>query len=386
MDEPIVQIGGDDAELRPQLEHVPAILAEDADRRGERADSVGERVLLQREQLDEGRFAGAVGPEDRGVLADGDRQRERVEHARLAEHDRRVVEFEQTTDRAVADCGLRIELRFPQSHSDPQCTRFASAAVVVDLAASGARPLIEPTHHVELRPDVVRRLRAGAVILLVELQQLHRHALHLQRRVILLGLRHRRAAIEHAGHQQRRRRHLADRHQRRVRQPVRRIFPERLLEEAVGEERHVGMPRHAQPVDHRAAHRGRGEPIGVADHPARQHAAAAAARDVHPRRVDVAFADDGVDAGHQIVVVGSRIVVIDAVDELAAVAGAAARVRDEHDEAVGREVLEHVVERRRCSCRTARRGSRGSAGTSSTRSNVGGLTIQPITLALPLEV
>jgi hypothetical protein len=41
--------------------------------------------------------------------------------------------------------------------------------------------------------------------------------------------------------------------------------------------------------------------IGVADHPARQHAAAAAARDLHARRVDVALADDGVDAGHQIV-------------------------------------------------------------------------------------
>ena len=33
VDEAIVEIGGDDAELRSQLEHVPAILAEDADRR-----------------------------------------------------------------------------------------------------------------------------------------------------------------------------------------------------------------------------------------------------------------------------------------------------------------------------------------------------------------
>src|SRR5438093_8967250 len=50
---------------------------------------------------------------------------------------------------------------------------------------SGPCVLVEPAHHVELRSDVVRRLRSGAVILLVELQQLGRHALHLQRRVVL---------------------------------------------------------------------------------------------------------------------------------------------------------------------------------------------------------
>src|SRR5262252_8832025 len=59
-----------------------------------------------------------------------------------------------------------------------------------DLAASLPGVLVEPAHHVKLRPDVVRGLGAGPVILLVELQQLDRHSAHLQRRVIFLGLRH----------------------------------------------------------------------------------------------------------------------------------------------------------------------------------------------------
>ena len=70
LDEAIVQIGGDDAEPRAQLEDVPAILAEDADRSGVGAGD--QRILLQRQQLDECRLARPVRPENGGVLAGRD--------------------------------------------------------------------------------------------------------------------------------------------------------------------------------------------------------------------------------------------------------------------------------------------------------------------------
>ena len=183
------------------------------------------------------------------------------------------------------------------------------------------------------------------MVFIVELEQPRRHAFDLQRRVIFLGLRHRRPAIEDSRHQQRRRGHLADRHQRRVREPVAGIVPERLLEKTVGEERDVGVPGHADPVDDGTTHGRRGEPIGLANHPARKDAAAAAARDVHPRRLDVAPGDDRVDAGHQVVIVGPGVVVIDPVAEGAAVPGAAARVDKQHHEIIGGKVLKHPVER-----------------------------------------
>jgi len=75
------------------------------------------------------------------------------------------------------------------------------------------------------------------------------------------------------------------------------------------------------------------------------HAAAAAARHIHAGLIDEPLRDDGVNARHQIVVVGSGVVVIDAVREIAAVSGAAARIRVQHDEVVRREILKHVVER-----------------------------------------
>ena len=56
--------------------------------------------------------------------------------------------------------------------------------------------------------------------------------------------------------------------------------------------------------------------------------------------VDEPFRDRGVDAGHQIVVVLAGIRILDAVDEVLPVAGAAARIGVEHRVAVRREVLE----------------------------------------------
>ena len=220
------------------------------------------------------------------------------------------------------------------------------------------RPLVVPAHHVELRAHPVRRLRSGAVVLALEAQQRRRHAAHLERRVVLLGLRHRRAQVELARHEQRRRLHVADVHQRRVLEPRLRILPEWLLEQRVGEQRDVGVAGHAHPVDHRTAHGRRREAIGVADHPAREHAAAAAAADVHAVGVDVALRHRAIDRGHQVVVVRARIVVIDRVAERRAVAGRSARIRVEHDETVRGEVLIDRVERRRCTSRAGRRESR----------------------------
>ena len=70
---------------------------------------------------------------------------------------------------------------------------------------------------------------------------------------------------------------------------------------------------------------------------------------------------------------------------VAAVAGAAARVRDQHDEAVGGEVLEHVVE---ADVVVAERPAVDLEDQRILLRRVedGGFTIQPITFALPVEV
>src|SRR5437867_2306070 len=80
-------------------------------------------------------------------------------------------------------------VRWRRPYSTPSGLRRAA-----DPAAILPSIFVEPTHHVQLRADVIGGLRSGAVILLVELQQPGRHALHLQRRVVFLRLRHRRPA------------------------------------------------------------------------------------------------------------------------------------------------------------------------------------------------
>src|SRR5215510_5937830 len=60
--------------------------------------------------------------------------------------------------------------------------RFLLLRSARDAAAALARVLVEPTHHVELGSNVVRRLRARSVVLLIELQQLCRHSFDLERR------------------------------------------------------------------------------------------------------------------------------------------------------------------------------------------------------------
>src|SRR5262249_11712180 len=110
--EPIVEIGRDDAELRAQLEHIPPQLAEDA--HGRLAVARRQGIELQREELDQRRLARAVGAEDGCVLALADRERQGIEHARAAEDDCRVVQFENV--HGVAGGGAAV-VREPSSRS-----------------------------------------------------------------------------------------------------------------------------------------------------------------------------------------------------------------------------------------------------------------------------
>ncbi len=153
MDESIVQVGRDDAHLGSQFEHVPTLAAEETDR-GRRflATSVpGQRILLQREEPHERRLSGAVGAEYRSVLADRDRQRQRVEHARLAENDGRVVQFEEgwpQAQRPAAICEERsvliaamstriFEVSSTRRRSNRSALRSIVAAMCQDRRVSG---------------------------------------------------------------------------------------------------------------------------------------------------------------------------------------------------------------------------------------------------------
>ena len=102
-DEPLMQIGRDDAELGSQLEDIPIAAAEDADRRR----SVGrrQRAIFVREQPQQERFPGAVGADDGGVLAGADGQRQAIEDAATGLDDRRVDQLE---DRR----GIHASLKF----------------------------------------------------------------------------------------------------------------------------------------------------------------------------------------------------------------------------------------------------------------------------------
>ena len=102
----------------------------------------------------------------------------------------------------------------------------------------------------------------------------------LQRLVVLLRLRDRRAVVLLAGQQHGRRLHVADQRQRRAAPVVLGLLPGRRAEPVAVEERvDVGGQHEAVPVDDRLGDDRRAEAIRLADDPRGQHAAAAAAGD-----------------------------------------------------------------------------------------------------------
>ena len=137
---------------------------------------------------------------------------------------------------------------------------------------------------------------------------------------------------------------FADVGDRRALGEVGRIFERRLAEPGRREQREVGGVPEVRPVGDVALADRRLEAGRLRHDPVGQQAAAAAAGDAHPRLVDVALLQDLVDAGHQVLVVVARVVVLDDVAEVLAVVRAAARVRVEHDVALGGHPLELVRE------------------------------------------
>jgi hypothetical protein len=71
----VLKVVRDDAEVSPQVEDVPALLAEDAYRTALALDGID----VARQQLEQGRFTGAVGSEDGGLASGCDVERQVVE-------------------------------------------------------------------------------------------------------------------------------------------------------------------------------------------------------------------------------------------------------------------------------------------------------------------
>src|SRR5215212_2043824 len=90
--------------------------------------------------------------------------------------------------------------------------------------------LLEPAPEVELRAEEVGGRRARAVPLVVEARHRRRDAAELERLVELLGLRDRRAQVVDAGHEHRRRLHVADVHERGAAEVLARVLPRQLGE------------------------------------------------------------------------------------------------------------------------------------------------------------
>src|SRR5215472_1992889 len=113
--------------------------------------------------------------------------------------------------------------------------------------------------------------------------------------------------------------------------------PEWLKESEIG-----GIPPRG-PVRNVALRDGRGEPIRVRDCPVGEHTATAAAGYTEFLRVDVPTFEDFVHADHQVAVVVARIVILNEVAKILAVAGGAARVDVQNDVAFGRHPLKFVI-------------------------------------------
>ena len=74
LDEPVMQVGRNDAELRAKLEHVPVVVAKHPHRR--RVVGQGHGAVFVGQQAHQHRLAGAVGAENHRVLTGDNFQRE----------------------------------------------------------------------------------------------------------------------------------------------------------------------------------------------------------------------------------------------------------------------------------------------------------------------
>src|SRR5262249_26143703 len=87
-----VEIAGDDAETLPERGNGKPRFAEPP--KWGHTIPASERVVFQREQANQRRFARAVGTKDGGVLAGVDGKRHAIEYSRAASDDRGIGQFE----------------------------------------------------------------------------------------------------------------------------------------------------------------------------------------------------------------------------------------------------------------------------------------------------
>src|SRR5688572_2473634 len=234
----------------------------------------------------------------------------------------------------------------------PSPGQAASATVITTSRGRGG--LVRrrvPAEPGEDRADARGRLRGPpgqpAVRGVGHLHERRRHALQLQRLVVLLRVADGCAKVAVADHDERRRRHGANERQRRAAPVAVGVFPRQLREPVLRHvRRNVGRQNRARPVDDGLLRRGRLEAIRLADDPGGQDAAARAARDIQPVGVDEPRRYARVDGAHEVGVVVAGIAVLDQVRELFAVRRRAARIRVEHDVAGARVEL-HVGRERR---------------------------------------
>ncbi len=149
----------------------------------------------------------------------------------------------------------------------------------------------------------------------------------LQRMIELLGFRQRRSKIRRTDHNEGRCTDVADQRERRELHVAVRVLPwcagiTVVLVAVVV----IGHQRLADPVDHRLRDYCRSEPIRLPYNPRRHDATGAATGHEVIAFVDVAPRNHGVHTGHEVVVVLTRVVVIEQIAELLSVARAASGV------------------------------------------------------------
>jgi hypothetical protein len=100
----VLKIVRDDAEVRPQVEDVPALLAEDA----YGAALALDRIDVACQQLEQGRFAGAVGSEDGGLASSRDVERQVAEDTGVPAVGGDVLDL----DDILHGCGSYLDLKY----------------------------------------------------------------------------------------------------------------------------------------------------------------------------------------------------------------------------------------------------------------------------------